>query len=296
MKYVPKYPKEKLEELRRYVINYKNKAHGIKELKAASLVTESYRNKISKAPTDGDLRYQFFNNLLFGGKLPTSVKVYFMRSGEDKRRSTGFDSKARRESYIAMKDGPEDNCGCWFPDANSIYIFLDRVGDDDFSIDTVLVHEMCHVWQDRIYTGINNTSGHSAPFQYIKKRVQRDSRGIYDAGAVTDFEKKKERYADGWYGDPSVGKTPEQTKKYYKERIDAFSKEKRHGGWKIVDLDSKRFTYKGQDGVELYFSTSSGFKGFSAMTKTLARILNKDKEYIEGLVERFEQIKKKRGF
>ena len=125
-----------------------------------------------------------------------------------------------------------------------------------------------------------------------QNKKKQDSSGLH----INKKKKKKDELSSIRNKLSSIGKTPEQKKEKKKKRIDAFSKEKRHGGWKIDDLDSKKFTYKGQNGVELYFSTSSGFKGFSAMTKALARILNKDKEYVEGLVERFEQIKKKRGF
>ena len=181
MKYVPKYPKEKLEELRKYVENFKSSFEKKYE-KAASTITESFSTKITKKPSDGDARYKFFNNLLFDGELPKKVKVYFLNSEENKSRSTGFSSAKRRKNYVNILKGSENTYGAWYPSSNSIYIFLDRLEDNDFVIDSVLVHEMCHVWQDRVYKGDKNTTAHSYPFQYAKRRTQKRSNNVYNIG------------------------------------------------------------------------------------------------------------------
>lgn len=290
MKYIPKYSEDKLNQLKEYVKKYKAKF--LK--KAASIVTEEMSTKVTKKPNDGDARYKYFNNLLFEGELPDYVKVYFLNSKEDKSKSSGFDTPKRRANYLDIKSAHEGTYGCWYPDSQSIYIFLDRLENNDFVIDSILVHEMCHVWQDEICQK-KSTSAHSYPFQYIKRKVQKNSKNIYDVGAYSDAEKKSEKYNNGWYGDPSIGKSPKEVETYYKDRINEFTKENKHSMWKIFDLKKKLFRLSNQSSIVIKF-TSQGFKGETPMTSTLAKNLNKDKDFIEGLKERFEQIKKHRGF
>lgn len=293
MKYVPKYPKEKLEELRKYVENFKSSFEKKYE-KAASTITESFSTKITKKPSDGDARYKFFNNLLFDGELPKKIKVYFLNSEENKSRSTGFSSAKRRKNYINILKGSENTYGAWYPNSNSIYIFLDRLEDNDFVIDSVLVHEMCHVWQDRVYKGDKNTTAHSYPFQYAKRRTQKRSNNVYDIGAFSNAYERAKKYNSGWYGNPNIGKNKEESENYYKNRINNFLKEYKHPLWKIDDLNKKTFRLSNQN-IFIRF-TNDGFEGETKMTNILANNLNKDKEFIKQLKERFNQIKNNKGF
>ena len=285
MKYIPKYPKEKLEELRKYVENFKSSFEKKYE-KAASTITESFSTKITKKPSDGDARYKFFNNLLFDGELPKKVKVYFLNSEENKSRSTGFSSAKRRKNYVNILKGSENTYGAWYPNSNSIYIFLDRLEDNDFVIDSVLVHEMCHVWQDRVYKGDKNTTAHSYPFQYAKRRTQKRSNNVYDIGAFSNAYERAKKYNSGWYGNPNIGKSKEESENYYKNRINNFLKEYKHSLWKIDDLNKKTFRLSNQN-IFIRF-TNDGFEGETKMTSILANNLNKDKE--------FKQIKNNKGF
>lgn len=147
MSYKPKYSEELLNKLRDYVERYKSRYLSIRrENLAASVFTEN----------TGHDRYVFFNNLLFDGQLPNSVKVKVLK-------------------------GDKKTLGGWINEDNVIEINKYK-GMSDYSFDTVLVHEMCHVWQDRIWMGKNLTD-HSNAFQYAKRRTQNRSNNYYNGGA-----------------------------------------------------------------------------------------------------------------
>lgn len=294
-KYVPSYPIYKLDSLRRYVENFKKKL----ERKVASVMTETYRDMISKAPTDGDARYTFFNNLFFGGKLPKDVKVYLTDSKKNKSKSTGFDTKERRNNYISMQNdakNPEDGTlGAWWEDSKSIYIYLDRAGYDDFAIDTILVHEMCHVYQDCVFTGKKSGFDHGSDFQYKKRKVQKDSKEIYDGGAFIDIDKKILDFNGGRYGDPTLGKDKKQIDEYYFKRINEGLKEF-YPDLKLSNLSKREF----KSGLDKFIFTGNYFS-FSAISeiskkqKMKLKILNEDKKLISYLKDCFDRIKNKRG-
>lgn len=290
MSYIPRYSEEKLDSLRKYVESFKRRNTEREEL-AASIVTEMYRAMVSRRRSDGDERYTFFNNLLFNGELPQSVKVYFVNSKNNKSKSNGFDTEERRRSYKDLISDKDRTLGAWYESSNAIYIFIDRVGAEDFVIDTVLVHEMCHVWQDRVYKGGRNISAHSSPFQYAKSRTQKRSNGIYDGGAYIDISKKDKQYKRGVFGNPGLGKTQKQTEDYYKKIINQKLKKTSHKGLIITDISKKEFEYLNKVFVfyngKLYSDGNIG--------KTLANALNKDEELINFLSYAFNQIKNKRG-
>lgn len=235
MIYRPSYSKEKLDILRRYVDNYIEKF----ESKAASAITEGYNSIISRRPTDGDSRYKFFNNLFFNGDLPNNVKVYFTND-KNKSRSTGFNTETRRNGYKEFNDKKNNALGEWFPTINTIYIHLVKLNNDDFTIDSVLVHEMCHVWQDKVYKGNNNISSHGTVFQNIRDNVDRESRGVYNIGAFVDPNEVGKNYRKGKFRNPVFGKTSDQANKIY---IDKLNKKLSKYNLKVFDLDNKIFIY-----------------------------------------------------
>ena len=293
--YAPDYPKQKLNILRNYVRDYIEKAEALLK-KAASILTEAdYRAIVSRRSTDGDARYEFFNNLLFDGKLPKNVKVYFINSAVDKRKIKGFDTKARAKNYIDMVKDTEPTLGAWFENSNAIYIFIDRVGTENFAIDTVLVHEMCHVWQDRVYKGIHNTTAHSGAFQVAKYKAKRESNGIYDAGAYIDIDKKNRDYESGRYGSPAVGRTERELEDYYANKINKAIKRIFKLPLTVVDPFNARISYKG----EAAFDFRNG-KFIPARNTQIEKILsysyNKDKKLCACLTDAFDRIKQRKDF
>ncbi len=295
MSYKPSYSKDKIEILRKYVDNYIAKFDNAEKV-AASIVQEaiSYRTIISRKPTDGDQRYIYFNNLFFDGKLPSNVKVYFINSDKNKKNSTGFSNEYQRKGYnLMMADKNENILGCWVPQSESIYLFLDRIGGEDFSIDTVLVHEMCHVWQDRVYSGINNNHIHGTVFQYARKRTENRSRGIYDSGAVTDINKKSKDYKKGIYGDPGIGRTENALKKHYEKRFEQNNIMK-SSHLHIDNLDNKYFRSE----KTYYRFTGEKFVpvSISDVAKFISSSFNKNEELINFVKNAFNQIRNHRDF
>lgn len=295
MSYKPSYSKDKIEILRKYVNNYIAKFDNA-EKAAASVVQEavSYRTIISRKPTDGDQRYIYFNNLFFDGKLPSNVKVYFINSNDNKKNSTGFSNEYQRNGYnLMMADKNENILGCWIPQSESIYLFLDRIGEEDFSIDTVLIHEMCHVWQDRVYSGINNNQSHGTVFQYARKRTENRSRGIYDSGAVTDINKKSKDYKKGVYGDPGIGRTENALKKHYEKRFEQNNIMK-SSHLHIDNLDNKYFRSE----KTYYRFTGEKFVpvSISDVAKFISSSFNKNEELINFVKNAFNQIRNHRDF
>ena len=293
--YKPKYSSEKLETLRKYVENFKKKL----DKKAASVFTESLRTIISKLPSDGDARYTYFNNLFFDGELPKDIKVYIMDGKRNKSRSTGFDTEARRSNYKDMfnrtKDPKDNTIGAWYSDSRSIYIFIDRIDYNDFVIDTVLIHEMCHVYQDCVYykNGYIEQPMHGKGFQAPKRKVQRRSRGIYDGGALIDTTLKAIDYNNGRYGNPSLGRTKFQTNQYYKKRINTELKVIQPG-LKIKNVDNKEFTF----GNYKFIFTGKHFifkDNTDNQIKVNMRILNNNKQLIDFLIESFDRISQNKG-
>ncbi len=293
--YKPKYGADKIEKLRRYVENFKRKV----EKKSASVFTESLRTLISKLPSDGDARYTFFNNLFFDGELPKDVKVYIIDAKKNKSRSTGFDTEERRNSYKDMyntsKDPNDRTLGAWYYDSRAIYIFVDRLNYNDFVIDTVLVHEMCHVWQDCVYykDTDRNESMHGYAFQLSKRRTQRRSKGIYDGGAKIDTRLKEIDYNNGRYGNPTLGRTKFQVNQYYKKRINV-ELGVLQPGLKINNIETKEFTFD----KNKFFFTGKHFLFKSepnTQIKFNMRMLNNNKELIEFLIDSFSRIKDNKG-
>ena len=290
MRYIPKYPKEKLEILRKYVEDFFNSFY---KKQAASTITEAYSTRITKKPTNGDARYKFFNNLFFKGELPNTVKVYFVDSTKNNRSSTGFTDTLRRKHYLDFKSLSKNVYGAWYPDSKTIYVFLDRLEQNDFAIDSVLVHEMCHVWQDTISKSPSKTD-HGFQFQYAKNKVKKQSKNIYNVGAFHDAHRKAEEYNNGSFGNPTLGRDKYQIEDYYKKRMNTYFVQNKHSLWKLENIKDKSFKF--ELGNQRVYFRDDKFVGFSPMTKTLAASLNRDDNFLKGVKERFEKIKNSKGF
>lgn len=303
MRYTPNYSADKLEELRRYVEDFIAKLEGAEEKLAASAITEEYRRIISRAPSDGDARYIFFNNLLFKGRLPKNVKVYIMDAKTDKSRSTGFDTDARRKNYKSMMDDAKDpkdqTIAAWYKSSRSIYLFADRIGKSDFQIDTALVHEMCHVYQDLVCKPKPNSRKdkriHGREFQIAKRRVERASKNIYNGGAYIDIDTKGDEYERGRYGDPSVGRTDKQVSIFYRGKINSEIK-KLQKGLKLVNLADKEFEFKGNKFIFAKKRFTFRVVPYNSQSiKTDMRELNTNYELLEFLTDAFDRVAKGKG-
>ena len=212
MSYKPNYSKEQIDKLKTYVENFKKKFLRIRQEKlAASSITEN----------NGHDRYIYFNNLLFDGELP-DVTIRTLKT---------------KDSTLAE----------WIEEKNLIKIYIYK-NESDYAIDTVLVHEMCHVWQDRIWKGKNPTA-HGNAFQYAKNRTQKRSNNYYNGGAFINIWKR-----DGlWNSEPS--------------EID---KALLGTGLKLKNLAAWEFKY----GDEIVKFNGSKFVGKGTMSGIYARRLN----------------------